>query len=107
MESLSHLSFFLVVLAVLGVDGLGAFGDFTHLEVSGDLDGPDGHCHELVDGVVVVGPVGLGAGAGAVGVVFLGFKMTLLGQLSFKFAGIFALYFGVVGVTGEFIVAFL
>ena len=93
--------------------GAGAFGDVIHLEVSGDLDGPDGHCHELVDGVVVVGPVGLGAGAVGVGVVaavvgvviFLGFTTTLFGQD--KFGGLFALYLGAVVVAGKLIVAFL
>ena len=87
--------------------GAGAFGDVIHLEVSGDLDGPDGHCHELVDGVVVVGPVGLGAGAVGVGVVaavvgvviFLGFTTTLFGQD--KFGGLLARYFGAVGVLSE------
>ena len=58
LESLSHLLLFLAALADLGEDG--AFGDLIHLDVSGDLDGPDGHCHELA--VVVVGPVGLGVG---------------------------------------------
>ena len=65
---------------------VGAFGDLIHLEVSGDLDGPDGHCHELAGG-------GVGAGAGVVAVVvifLLGFMTTLLGQLNFKFGGLFA-----------------
>ena len=42
LESLSHL--FLAALADLGDDGLGDFGDLIHVEVSGDVDGPDGHC---------------------------------------------------------------
>ena len=69
---------------------VGAFGDLTHLEVSGDLDGPDGHCHELVGGVGVV--------AAVVGVVIflLGFRTTLFGQD--KFGGLFALYLGAVVV---------
>ena len=92
LESLSHLLLFLAALANLGENG--AFGDLIHLEVSGDLDGPDGHCHELVDGVVVVGLVGLGAGVAVV--IFLGFKTTLLGQD--KFGGLFALYLGAVVV---------
>ena len=105
LESLSHLLLFLAALADLGEDGLGDFGDFTHLEVSGrGWDGPDGHCHDA--DVVVVGPVGLGVGVGAgvevgvVGVVavvvisLLGFMTTLLGQD--KFGGLLALYFGVV-----------
>ena len=96
LESLSHLLLFLAALANLGENG--AFGDLIHLEVSGDLDGPDGHCHELVDGVVVVGPVGFGAGAGAgvVVVALLGLTITLFGQD--KFGGLFALYLGAVVV---------
>ena len=91
-ESLSHLSFFFP-------DLVSDFGDLIHAEVSGDLDSPDGHCHD-VDGVVV-GPAGLGAGVVAVvavfGVVlFLGFTTTLLGQD--KFGGLFALYLGAVVV---------
>ena len=70
------------------------------MEVSGDLDGPDGHFHDVA--VVVVGPVGLGVGAGAgvVVVTLLGFTTTLFGQD--KFGGLFALYLGavVVGVLG-------
>ena len=95
LESLSHLLLFLAAgLADLGEDGLGDFGVLIHLVVSGDLDGPDGHCHELAGGVVV-GPVGLGAGAGAVVVIFLlGFMTTLLGHD--KFGGLLDLYFGVV-----------
>ena len=81
LESLSHLLLFLAALADLGEDGLGDFGDCTHLDVSGVLDDSDGHCHELVDGDV---------GAGVVVVIFLGFKTTLLGQLNFKFGGLFA-----------------
>ena len=80
------------------------FGDLIHLEVSGDLDVSDGHCHELVDGGVVV--VGVGVVAAVVGVViFLGFTTTLFGQD--KFGGLFALYLGAVVVAGKLIVAFL
>ena len=69
-------------------------GDFIHLEVSGaGFSDPDGHCHELADGGVA-GPVGLGAGVVAAGVVFLGFTMTLLGQLNLRPVGIFDLYLG-------------
>ena len=100
LESLSHLLLFLAALADLGEDG--AFGDLIHLDVSGDLDGPDGHCHELVDSGVVVG-----VGVGAVVVIFLGFKTTLFGHDNFKLVGIFALYFGAVVVAGKFVVAFL
>ena len=60
LESLSHPLLFLAALADLGEDGLGDFGDCTHLDVSGVLDDSDGHCHELVDGGVVAGPAGLG-----------------------------------------------
>ena len=90
----------MAALADLGEDG--AFGDLIHLDVSGDLDGPDGHCHELVDSGVVVG-----VGVGAVVVIFLGFKTTLFGHDNFKLVGIFALYFGAVVVAGKFVVAFL
>ena len=82
LESLSHLSsFFLAAgLVDLGDD----FGDLIHVEVSGDLDGPDGHCHDD-------GGVGTGVGVVAVVVIFLlGFMTTLLGQLNFKFGGLFA-----------------
>ena len=66
--------------------------------MSGDLDVSDGHCHELVDGGVVV--VGVGVVAAVVGVViFLGFTTTLFGQLSFKPAGILARYLGAFGVA--------
>ena len=100
LESLSHLSFLLAALADLGEDGLEALGDFIHLEVSGDLDGSDGHCHELVDsGAAVVVGVGVEAGVGVVLVIFLGFTVTLLGQD--KFGGLLARYFGVVGVGSE------
>ena len=101
LESLSHLSFFFADLA--------DFGDLIHWEVFGDVDGPDGHCHDSV--VVVVGPVGLGVGVVGVGVVgvgvvgvvvFLAFKTTLFGQD--KFGGLLALYFG---VAGKSVVAFL
>ena len=79
LESWSHLSFLLAGFTDLG--DVGAFGGLIHLEVSGDLDGPDGHCHELVDSGVVVG-------VGVVVVIFLGFKTTLFGQD--KFGGLFA-----------------
>ena len=92
LESLSHLLLFLAALADLGDDGLGDFGDFTHLEVSGDSDGPDGHCHEVV-GVGAGGDVGVAADE--VVIFLLGFMTTLLGQD--KFGGFFALYFGVAG----------
>ena len=98
LESLSHLSFLLAGLADLGEGGLGDVGDvgdvgaLIHVEVSGDVDGPDGHCHELVGGVGVV--------AAVVGVViFLGFTTTLFGQD--KFGGLLARYFGAVGVLSE------
>ena len=82
LESLSHLSLFLDVgLADLGEDGLGAFGDFTHFDVSGDVDGSDGHCHDVAG--VVVGPVGLGVGVGVAVVIFLGFTTILYGQDKF------------------------
>ena len=78
LESLSQLSFFFQAgLAVLaGV----VLGGNIHSEVSGGLEGPDGHCHELVGvgggvGVGVVGPVGLGFG-----VIFLGFTAMLFGH---------------------------
>ena len=101
LESLSHLSLFLAAgFAGLGEDGLGDVGALIHLDVSGDLDCPDGHCHELVDSGVVVG-------VGAVVVIFLGFKTTLFGHDNFKLVGIFALYFGAVVVAGKFVVAFL
>ena len=98
LESLSHLSSFFAGLVFL----TGNFGDLTHLDVSGRLGVPDGHCHELVDGVVV----GVDVVAGnlqfglleLLGVVvvelFLGFRMTLLGQLNLRPAGILARYFG-------------
>ena len=79
--------------------GLVDFGALIHLDVSGDVDGPDGHCHDVA--AVVVGPVGLGVGVVGVGgvgvgvvgvVVFLAFKTTLFGQD--KFGGLLALYFG-------------
>ena len=97
LESLSHLSSLLAGLAGLGDD----FGDLIHVEVSGDVDGPDGHCHEVVG-------VGAGGDIGVVAVevvIFLGFTTTLLGQD--KFGGLFALYFGAVVVAGKFVVAFL
>ena len=87
LESLSHLSFFLAAgFADLGEDGFGALGDFTHFDVSVDVNGPDGHCHELVDGAAAV------VGVGVVVVIFLGFTTTLFGQD--KFGGLLALYFG-------------
>ena len=58
---------------------VGGFGNLIHLEVSGDLDGPDGHCRALDDGGV--GGAVVGVGAVVVGGLFLGFKTTLLGQL--------------------------
>ena len=87
MESLSHDVF------------VGDFGDLIHLEVSGGLDVPDGHCHAddgVEVGVEVAAVVDLQFGSlddlGA-GVVFLGFNATLLGQLSVTLspAGILAL----------------
>ena len=87
MESLSHDVF------------VGDFGDLIHLEVSGGLDVPDGHCH-ADDGVVGVGAGvvagNLQFGFDEFGVDILGFTTTLLGQD--KFGGLLALYFGVVGV---------
>ena len=80
MESLSHLSFLLAGLTDLGDD----FGDLIHVEVSGDLDGPDGHCHELVGGAAAV----VGVGVVVVVVIFLGLTTTLFGQD--KFGGLFA-----------------
>ena len=82
LESLSHLSFVLAGLAALAGGDLGAV-------VAGDL--PLGFAelsHILFAGV--------GVGCGAVGVIFLGFMMMLLGQLSFRPAGIFDLYLGFV-----------
>ena len=71
--------------------------------MSGDLDGPDGHCHEVV-GVGAGGDVGVVAAVVGV-VIFLGFTTTLFGQD--KFGGLFALYLGAVVVAGKLIVAFL
>ena len=103
MESLSHAGF------------AGDFGGFIHFEVSGGLDEPDGHCHALVDGVVVgagvVAVVGVDVVVGdlqfglleLLGVVvefFLGFSATFLGQLNFNPVGILALYLGGVDVAG-------
>ena len=72
-ESLSHLSFFFP-------DLVSDFGDLIHAEVSGGLDGPDGHCHDD-------GGVGAGGDAGVVAVevvsFLLGFTTTLLGQDKF------------------------
>ena len=74
---------------------VGDFGALIHLVVSGDLDGPDGHCHELAGGGVDVEVV----------IFLLGFMTTLFGQD--KFGGLFALYFGAVFVTGKSLSAFL
>ena len=77
-ESLSHLSLFLAA-------GLaGDFGALIHVEVSWDIDGPDGHCHELVGGAAAV----VGVGVVVVVVIFLGLTTTLFGQD--KFGGLFA-----------------
>ena len=89
LESLSHAGF------------AGDFGGFIHFEVSGGLDEPDGHCHD--DGVVVGAGVVAGNlqfglleefGVGVVVELFLGFRVTLLGQLNLRPAGILARYFG-------------
>ena len=88
MESLSH-------------EGLaGDFGGFIHLEVSGGVDEPDGHCHDdvvVVGAGVVAGNLQFGLleefGVG-VDVEVLGFNATLFGQLNFRPAGILALYLG-------------
>ena len=83
---------------------VGDFGGLIHLEVFGALDGSDGHCHDEGGGGGGAGALqfcsfadlGVGVGVGVVVVgLFLGFKITLLGQLSFKFGGLFDLYFGV------------
>ena len=83
LESESQLSFFLSGLAVL------AGGDLGAVVAAGDLQlGFEELSHILFAGV--------GVGCGAVGVIFLGFMMMLLGQLSFRPAGIFDLYLGFV-----------
>ena len=82
LESESQLSLFLAGLAALAGGDLGAV-------VAGDLQlGFEELSHILFAGV--------GVGCGAVGVIFLGFMMMLLGQLSFRPAGIFDLYLGFV-----------
>jgi hypothetical protein len=83
LESESQLSLFLVGLAALAGSDLWAVG------AAGDLQlGFEQLSHELFAGV--------GVGFGAVGVIFLDFMTMLLGQLSFRPAGIFDLYFGFV-----------
>ena len=79
----------------------GDFGGFIHLEVSGGLSEPDGHCHDGggAGGAGVVGVAGnLQFGLlellGVVVELFLGFRITLFGQLNFKPAGTLARYFG-------------
>ena len=87
-------------MAALGDVGFGGFGSFIHLDVSGDFCW-DGHCHDDGGGGGGAGILqfcsfaDLGVGVGVVE-LFLGFRITLLGQLSFKFGGLFDLYFGVV-----------
>ena len=86
---------------------VGDFGGLIHLEVFGALDGSDGHCHDEGGGgggagVLQFGSfadLGAGVGVGVAAVDFLGFKATLLGQLNFKFGGLFDLYFGVAVVV--------
>ena len=88
MESLSH-------------EGLaGDLGGFIHLEVSGGMGEPDGHCHDdvvVVGAGVVAGNLQFGLleefGVG-VDVEVLGFNAILFGQLNFRPAGILALYLG-------------
>ena len=103
LESLSHEGF--------GED----FGVFIQLEVSLGLGEPDGHCHddggagvvgvagnlqfgllELLGVAVVVGNLqfGLLELLGVVVELFLGFRITLFGQLNFKPAGTLARYLG-------------
>ena len=85
---------------------MAALGGFIHLEVSGDLDVSDGHCHELGGGGGGAGilqscslaDLGVGVGVVVVGVAvvdFLGLKATLLGQDNLSPAGILDLYLGV------------
>ena len=86
LESLSHEGF------------AGDFGVFIQLEVSLGLGEPDGHCHDD-GGAGVVGVAGnLQFGLlellGVVVELFLGFRITLFGQLNFKPAGTLARYFG-------------
>ena len=79
---------------------VGDFGGFIHLDMSVDVDVSDGHCHDEGGGGGGAGILqfvsfdDLGVVVGVVG-LFLGFRITLLGQLSFKFGGLFDLYFGV------------
>ena len=100
LESLSHLSFFFAGLA-------DDFVGFIHLDASGVLDWLDGHCHDEGGGGAGAGilqfvsleDLGVGVGVGVAVVVvglFLGFRTTLLGHDSFKFGGLFDLYFGAV-----------
>ena len=80
----------------------GDFGGLIHLDVSDDLDVSDGHCHELGGGGGGAGilqsvsfeDLGVGVGVVVVFGLFLGFRTTLFGQLSFRFGGLFDLYFG-------------
>ena len=86
LESLSHEGF------------AGDFGVFIQLEVSLGLGEPDGHCHDD-GGAGVVGVTGnLQFGLlellGVVVELFLGFRITLFGQLNFKPAGTLARYLG-------------
>ena len=73
------------------------------MEVFGALDGSDGHCHDEGGGGGGAGVLQFGSfadlGAGVAAVNFLGFRATLLGQLNFKFGGLFDLYFGVAVVV--------
>ena len=86
LESLSHEGF------------AGDFGVFIQLEVSLGLGESDGHCHDD-GGAGVVGVAGnlqfgLPEPLGVVLELFLGFRITLFGQLNFKPAGTLARYFG-------------
>ena len=87
---------------------VGDFGGFIHLDMFADVDVSDGHCHDEGGGGGGAGALqfcsfadlGVGVGVGVVVVgLFLGFKITLLGQLSFKLGGLFDLYFGVAVVV--------
>ena len=90
---------------------MAALGDvegFIHLEVFGALDGSDGHCHDDGGGGGGAGVLqfdsleDLGVSVGvAIAGLLLGFKTTLLGQLNFKFGGLFDLYFGAVALGLE------
>ena len=83
---------------------LGDVGGFIHLEVFGAFDGSDGHCHDEGGGgggagiLQFVSLEDLGVGVGVVG-LFLGFKITLLGQL--RSGGLLDLYFGDGDVLSE------